>query len=137
MIGKWCSTALITARTAATRDGGQSNDAAAGDAVTSATRSAARAAVLTTAMVLAVGCGSARGYRDEHRLETAVRRTLEQRLMTSAPRQSGSASATHIARIRCRHVAGSDFRCVARLGDKSTLTVPVHVSADGRRFRIR
>ena len=66
-----------------------------------------------------------------------MRRTLEQRLMTSAPRQSGSASATHIARIRCRHVAGSDFRCVARLGDKSTLTVPVHVSADGRRFRIR
>jgi hypothetical protein len=137
MIGKWCSTALITARTAATRDGGQSNDAAAGGAVTSATRSAARAAVLTAAMVLAAACGSAPGYRDPHRLETAVRHRLEQALMTVAPRQSGSRTATHIRSIRCRHRDDDAFRCVARLGDNSKLTVPVQVSPDGRRFRIR
>jgi hypothetical protein len=88
-------------------------------------------------MVLAAGCGSARGYHDEHRLETAVRRTLEQRLMTSAPRQSGAASATHIRRIQCRHLGGRDYRCAARLGDASMLTVRVRVSADGRRFRLR
>jgi hypothetical protein len=135
MIGKWRSTARITARTAATREGGQSNDACAAGAMTS--RIAARAAVLTLAMLLLAACGSARGFRDARRLEPAVRRELEQRLMTAAPRQSGSASATHIRRIACRKVGDRDFRCVARLGDGTRLTVPVRVSADGRRFRLR
>jgi hypothetical protein len=85
----------------------------------------------------ACGGGAQPGYRDVRRLEPAVRRVLEQRLMTSAPRQSGSRTPTHIQRVRCGDRRGGAFRCVALLGNGSRLAVRVLVSADGKRFAVR
>ena len=121
------------------RDGGQSNDAFAGGATTSASRIAARATLLTVSMLLLAGCGgsSQPGFRDPERLAVGVRRSVEQRLMTQAPRQGSSRTATHLERVRCEHVAGDRYVCRGVLGDGSKLDVDVFVSADGKRFRIR
>ena len=104
--------------------------------MTSAARIAAGAAVLTLAMLPLAGCGSPAGYKDTKRLEPAVVRVLEQRLMQASPRQKSSATATHVRRVQCEKLSGRDFRCAAVLGDGSTLTVPVRVSPDGKRFRL-
>jgi len=121
------------------RDGGQSNDASAGDATTTASRIAARATLLTLSMLLLAGCGgsSEPGFRDPERLAVGVRRSVEQQLMTGAPRQDSSHTATHLERVRCEHVAGDRYVCRGVLGDGSKLDVDVVVSADGKRFRIR
>jgi hypothetical protein len=138
MIGKWVSTALITARTAATRDGGQSKDALAGGAATSASRIAATATLLTVSMLLVAGCGGSRqpGFRDPDRLAGAVRRMLEQGLMTRAPRQPSAQAATHVRQLRCAHVEGDRYACDGTLGDGSKLDVDVVVSSDGKTFRV-
>jgi hypothetical protein len=138
MIGKWVSTALITARTAATREGGQSKDASAGAAAVSASRIAARATLLTASMLAVAGCGgsSQPGFRDPERLATGVRRVVEQRLMTQAPRQGSARSATHVERIRCRHVAGDRYACSGAFGNGAPLDVDVVVSPDGKDFRL-
>jgi hypothetical protein len=138
MIGKWVSTALITARTAATRDGGQSKDASAGEAAASASRIALVATLLTVSMLLVAGCGgsSQPGFRDPDRLATGVRRVLEQRLMAQAPRQSSAQSATHVRRLRCRHVDGDRYACSGVLGNGARLDVDVVVTPDGKDFRL-
>ena len=139
MIGKWYSTARITARTAAMRDGGQSNDAPAGDAATRASRAAPSATLLTLSMLLIAGCGgsSEPGFRDPGRLATGVRRSVEQRLMTSEPRQGSARTATHVARLSCDHVEGDHYVCRGVLGNGSKVSVGVVVSGDGKSFRIR
>lgn len=121
------------------RDGGQSNDASTGGATTSASRIAPRAALLTLSMLLLAGCGgsSEPGFRDPERLAVGVRRNVEQQLMTRAPRQKSTHTATHLERVRCEHVAGDRYVCRGVLGDGSKLDVDVVVSADGKRFRIR
>jgi hypothetical protein len=121
------------------RDGGQSNDADAGDAAASASRIAARATLLTVSMLLVAGCGGASepGYRDPDRLAVGVRRSVEQRLMTGAPREGSAHTATHLERVRCEHVAGNSFVCSGVLGDGSKLSVDVFVSSDGKNFRLR
>jgi 2-polyprenyl-6-methoxyphenol hydroxylase-like FAD-dependent oxidoreductase len=122
------------------RDGGQSNDASAGDGTTGASRIAARATLpLTLSMLLLAGCGgsSQPGFRDPERLAVGVRRSVEQRLMRQAPRQDSAHTATHLERVRCEHVAGDRYVCRGVRGDGSKLHVDVVVSADGRRFRIR
>jgi hypothetical protein len=140
MIGKWTSTALITARTAAIRDGGQSKDASAGDAAASASASriAQIATLLTVSMLLVAGCGgsSQPGFRDPDRLAAGVRRVLEQRLMTQAPRQGSAQSATHVKRIDCRHVDGDRYVCSGVLGNGTPLDVDAVVTADGKDFRL-
>jgi hypothetical protein len=121
------------------RDGGQSNDASAGGATTSASRIAARATLLTLSMLLLAGCGgsSQPGFRDPERLAVGVRRSMEQQLMTRAPRQNSTHTATHLERVRCEHVAGDRYVCRGVFGNGSKLDVDVVVSADGKRFRIR
>ena len=121
------------------RDGGQSKDADAGDAAASASRIPARATLLTFSMLLVAGCGgsSEPGFRDPDRLAAGVRRALEQRLMTQAPRQGSARSATHIERIDCHHVAGDRYACSGVLGNGTTLDVDVVVSRDGSGFRLR
>jgi hypothetical protein len=139
MIGKWISTALITARTAATRDGGQSKEATAGDAAASASRIAQVATLLTASMLLIAGCGGSPqpGFRDPDRLAVGVRRLVEQRLMTQGPRQGSAHSATHVERIRCRHVAGDRYACSGVFGSGAPLDVEVLVTPDGKGFRLR
>ena len=90
-------------------------------------------------MLLLAGCGgsSQPGFRDPDRLAVGVRRSVEQRLMTRAPRADSSHAATHLERLRCEHVAGARYVCRGVLGDGSTLHVDVLVSADGKRFRLR
>jgi hypothetical protein len=138
MIGKCRSTDRMTARTAATRDGGQANDAPAGGTTTSAARIAATAALLISAMLLLAACGGGRpaGYRDPHRLEVGVRRLVEQRLMTSQPREGNASSPTHVRTIRCARARGSRYACHAVLGDGTTLDVVAIVARDGRTFRL-
>jgi hypothetical protein len=139
MIGKCVSTALITARTAATREGGQSNDAAAGGANTSASRAAPTATLLTLSMLLVAGCGgsSPPGFRDPDRLAAAVRREVEQRLMTREPRQGSTRTATHVERLDCEHVAGDRYVCHGVFGNGSKADFGVVVSEDGKTFRLR
>jgi hypothetical protein len=139
MIGKWYSTALMTARTAAMRDGGQSNEASAGGAATSASRSVARATLLTLSMLLVAGCGgsSQPGFRDPERLAVGVRRVVEQRLMTQAPRQRSTHTATHLERVDCEHVQGDRYACTGVFGNGVKVNVDVVVSADGKHFRLR
>jgi hypothetical protein len=139
IIGKCFSTALITARTAAMRDGGQSNDAAAGGATTSASRVAPTATLLTFTMLLAAGCGgsSQPGFRDPERLATAVRRSVEQRLMTQEPRQGSTHAATHLERVRCEHVVGDRYVCRGVFGDGFKVDLDVVVSENGKEFRLR
>jgi hypothetical protein len=121
------------------RDGGQSNDAAAGDAATSASRIAQRATLLTVSMVLVAGCGGSAqpGFRDPDRLAVGVRRAVEQRLMTQGPRQGSAYSATHVQRVRCRHVGGDRYACSGVFGNGAPLDVEVVVTPDGKGFRLR
>jgi hypothetical protein len=90
-------------------------------------------------MVLVAGCGGSGqpGFRDPGRLASAVRRSLEQRLMTSEPRQESARTATHVARLGCDHVAGNRYVCRGVLGNGTKLDVDVVVSKDGKSFRIR
>lgn len=128
----------MTARTAATREGGQSNDATAAGAATSAARSAARTILLTPFMlVLALaGCGGGdTGFRDTSRLENGVRAQLEQRLMRASPREGSARSATHIASVDCLRQGGTRYRCVVRFGDGTRRDFVVLVSRDGKSFR--
>jgi hypothetical protein len=91
-------------------------------------------------MLLVAGCGggsSQPGFRDPDRLADAVRREVEQRLMTQAPRQGSARSATHIERIRCEHVDGNRYVCRGVLGNGVKLDLDVVVSRDGRDFHLR
>jgi hypothetical protein len=121
------------------RDGGQSNEAPAGGGAARASRSVARATLLTLSMLLVAGCGgsSEPGYRDPERLADGVRRAVEQRLMTQGPRQGSTHTATHLERVRCEHVAGDDYVCSGVFGNGAPLHVDVVVTRDGRDFRIR
>ena len=121
------------------RDGGQSNDAPAGGAAARASRSVARATLLTLSMLLVAGCGgsSEPGFRDPERLADGVRRAVEQRLMTQGPRQGSTHTATHLERVSCKHVAGNDYVCSGVFGNGAPLHVDVVVTRDGRDFRLR
>jgi hypothetical protein len=139
IIGKCFSTALITARTAAMRDGGQSNDASAGGATASTNRLAASATLLTLSMVLVSGCGgsSQSGFRDPERLAAGVRRSVEQRLMKEGPRQGSTHTATHLESVQCEQSVGDRYICRGVFGDGSKLHIDVVVSEDGKRFQLR
>jgi hypothetical protein len=90
-------------------------------------------------MLLVTGCGgsSQPGFRDPDRLAVGVRRSVEQRLMTQAPRQGSAHTATHLERVHCKHVAGNRYVCSGDFGDGSKLNVDVVVTRDGESFRIR
>jgi hypothetical protein len=121
------------------RDGGQSKEAYAGAAAASASRIAARATLLTVSMLLVAGCGgsSQPGFRDPERLAVGVRRSVEQHLMTAAPREGSTHTATHLEQVRCEHVSGNSYVCSGVFGDGSKLNVEVVVSRDGKDFRLR
>ena len=120
------------------RDGGQSKEALAGDEAASASRIAARAALLTASMLLVGGCGgsSRPSFRDPGRLALAVRRSLEQGLMTQEPREPSARTPTHVARLRCRHLSGDRYACTGVRGDGSKLSLDIVVSGDGTSFRL-
>src|SRR5919202_6668702 len=127
----------MTARTAATRDGGQSKDAAAEDASASPSRPAASMLRLTALMlplVLAGCAGSEQGLRDPSRLEKAVRGALEQRLMEANPREGSSGSPTHVRDVDCERESVVRYRCEVRFGDGTRQRYVVLVSSDGKRF---
>jgi hypothetical protein len=90
-------------------------------------------------MLLIAGCGgsSEPGFRDPQRLAAGVRRSVEQRLMTSEPRQGTAETATHLERLSCRHVGGDRYVCRGVLGNGAALAVDVLVSDDGKSFRLR
>jgi hypothetical protein len=129
----------MTALTAATRDGGQSNEAAASGASTRAPRIAATMLRLTPLMLplvlAACGGGSEPGLRDPSRLAPAVRARLEQRLMEANPREGSAASKTHVTSVDCSHEDGPRYRCSAEFGDGTHGDFLVLVGPDGRRFR--
>src|SRR4051794_35194976 len=139
MIGKCVSTERMTARTAPTRDGASKPPSAAGAPSRTSPAAAASTVVLTLAMVLAAGCGGSEpraGFVDPERLERAVLRDAEQRLMTSNPREPGAGSATHVREVACRSSGARRFRCTIRLARGRALVWLVRVSAEGRSFAV-
>src|SRR5919201_1837086 len=127
----------MTARTAATRDGGHSKDAAADGASASPSRAAASVLRLTPLMlplVLAGCAGSEQGLRDSSRLEKAVRSALEQGRMEANPREGSSGSATHVRGVDCARESVVRYRCDVRFGDGTRRRYVVLVSSDGKRF---
>jgi hypothetical protein len=90
-------------------------------------------------MVLPAGCGGSgrqAGYLDRGRLEDAVRREVEQSLMTSSPREPGAASATHVRSVECERLRGTGFRCRITLGNGARTTWDISVAGDGRRYTV-
>jgi hypothetical protein len=90
-------------------------------------------------MLLVAGCGgsSQPGFRDPERLATAVRRSVEQRLMRQEPRQGSAHTGTHLERVQCEHVVGDRYVCRGVFGDGSKVAIEVVVSEDGKEFRLR
>src|ERR671935_2016297 len=107
----------MTARTAATRDGGQSNEAVAAGVSARARRAAATMLRLTALMLpLAfAGCAaSEQGFRDSARLEKALKSRLEQRLMEANPREASAGSGTHVEDVDCSRESVVRYRCDVR-----------------------